>query len=359
MVDATDDFMKKVEEAGRAVRRRRGLPEKADEKSLATRLPVKKTERGAIVGGVELLGAEVLDDIAHSLDRELEKSRDKFMADIRDFVGDLPEFKAKSELRVVTDTGEKIGKIKGLRHKQFETLVKAASIRGRDGNHKNILLKGPMGGGKSTAGKQLAELFDLPFDYIGQTEMPSKLEGYVHPVSHNYVSTPFVNAFSNGGVVMLEEMDSWSPRATLVTNVPLANGYMTTPDGVTHYRHPDCIIIACANTWGTGATAEYVGRNKLDAAFLDRFSPKMDWEYDYDLERAAANNDNVVDLVQAARGNAFRNRLKVAISPRSSINIADMVAHGFTLEEACEMDFLAGCDNEQRRTLLDGTIIAA
>jgi hypothetical protein len=40
---------------------------------------------------------------------------------------------------------------------------------------------------------------------------------------------------------------------------------MSFPDG-TIDRHPDCIVIASANTWGFGGDANYVARYKADAA---------------------------------------------------------------------------------------------
>lgn len=243
--------------------------------------------------------------------------------------------------------------LNGLVHKQFETLVKAAAVRDQWGNRKNILLKGPMGGGKSTACKQAAELLGLPFGYIGQTNMPHIVVGSKHPLKDLYNHTAFTRIFMGGGVIVFEEMDAWHPNASLVLNPPLANGWLTLEDGSQHQRHPDCIIVACANTWGTGATAEYVGRNKLDDAFLDRFAFKMMWEYDDKLERMAAANDEVVDVVQQARRNAQHYGIKVAISPRSSIDIADMVRSGFTIREAMKMNFLASVNREIELKLLE------
>ena len=51
-----------------------------------------------------------------------------------------------------------------------------------------------------------------------------------------------------------------------------------------------CIIIASANTWGTGVGSnQYAGRNRLDGATLDRFaSSKIYFTYDKKLERKLA-----------------------------------------------------------------------
>jgi cobaltochelatase CobS len=244
--------------------------------------------------------------------------------------------------------------LEGLTHCQFNDLVRMANVRDWKGHRKNILLKGPMGGGKTTAGEKLAELLGLHFGYIGQTNMPHIVVGSKRPLDDQYNHTPFTRIFRDGGVIMLEEMDAWNPNASLVLNPPLANGLLILEDGTEIKRHPDCIIIACANTWGTGATTEYVGRNKLDAAFLDRFAFKVMWSYDEELERAAANNEEVVDAVQRARFNADYNGIKVSISPRCSIDIADMVRGGFTIYEAMKMNFLASVDSNTESKLLDG-----
>jgi cobaltochelatase CobS len=76
------------------------------------------------------------------------------------------------------------------------------------------------------------------------------------------------------------------PGALLAFNAALANGVAAFPDGSIK-RHPETVIIAAANTWGFGGDANYIGRAKLDAAFLDRFVT-LAWGYDEDLERTIA-----------------------------------------------------------------------
>ena len=251
------------------------------------------------------------------------------------------------EVILKTDTRE-IGKVEGAVHEMFSTLSRVAVLGG------NVMMSGPTGSGKSTGAKMLAKALNLPFDYIGQVNMPHQVEGYVGQVDGKYYDTPFVRIFRDGGVFIAEEMDAWSPQATLAINPPLANGYMTLPNGEQIERHKDCIILAAANTWGNGATADYVGRNKLDAAFMDRFGYRIQWDYDEQLERQIAGNDDVVMAVQTARYNARKAGLKVIISPRSSIDCAKMVAAGFGIREAFNMNFLAGLSREDKNILMDG-----
>lgn len=247
-----------------------------------------------------------------------------------------------------------LGEVTETQHKDYPKLVRATQVKDRKGKRKNIALKGPAGSGKSTAGFNLADMLGYDFFYIGQTLMPHQIEGYVRQGDGVYQSTFFTQAYQRPSVLMLEEMDAWSPQATLVANPALANGYMALPNGEMIERHPDCIIIACMNTWGTGATAEYVGRNKLDAAFMDRFAFKFDWGYDDNLERAAAGNDDLVTKVQICRMNAEKAGIKILISPRASIDIADMCRQGFDEREAFELNFLSSLNHDQRKTVLAG-----
>lgn len=299
----------------------------------------------------------ILDDFEKDFNKQIKAAGDHIKS-AEMIEGELR--KLYEELRpkqLVIQQGEvttELGVIEGAQHYLLNQLIKAVNVRNHRGERKNIILKGPAGSGKSTAGVQVSKAHDLPFYYIGQTLMPHQIEGYVRQGDGVYVETAFVKAFRDGGVLMLEELDAWSPQAVLVANPPLANGYMMLPNGDMIERHEDCIIIGCANTWGLGATAEYVGRNKLDAAFLDRFAFKFDWGYDDQLERAAAQNDDLVTKVQICRVNAQRAGIKVLISPRASIECADMVRCGFTEQEAFELNFLSSLNPDQRRTVLSG-----
>lgn len=307
-------------------------------------------ERVKVLGAGREKCVDIGGIVVPTLDR-VEFELDQLQTTMRKHVRDIEKAKPREVIVKIEEHDKRTITIKGAIHYQVPQLVKLNSVRDHWGNHKNILLKGEAGGGKSTAIKQIADAQGLSFGYIGQVDMPHDVIGAVNSVSGVYRSTPFVDAFVNGGYVALEEFDAWGPRPSLVINPALANGWLETPDGKKHTRHPDCHIIACANTWGTGATATYVGRNRMDAATMDRFV-KMDWMYDEALERKVANNGEVVNLVQSARFQAHKHGLKVMISPRSSIDMADMVRAGFSMQEAADMTFLATCDEQQRKVLL-------
>ena len=98
-------------------------------------------------------------------------------------------------------------------------------------------------------------------------------------------------------------------------------------------RHPDFHFIAAANTYGSGATLDYVGRNPLDAATLNRFvfTPV---DYDEKLERAMViaqygdEYNSWVTIVQTVRRVARDMELRHIISPRSSRDGAKLLKGG-------------------------------
>lgn len=248
-----------------------------------------------------------------------------------------------------------IDRLPATRHRLTDKFARSVCVRDRRGFRMNVMLTGPAGAGKSHVAKMIAEAMELDFGDIGQTVMPSNLVGYPNPHTGEWVQTAFTRIFINGGVIVLEEMDGWSANATLAINGPLANGFITSPTGERFERHPDCIVVACTNTWGRGATMEYVGRNRLDDAFLDRFQVRLHWDYDPKLEAQVCGDADVAEFVQRCRDNAEAAGIKVLITPRASIAIADLIRHGFSLKEAAEMNFLAQLDPQQRMTILSDT----
>lgn len=249
----------------------------------------------------------------------------------------------------VTESGLPMGKIDGHSHPEFAKLLRAATARGVDGFSPNVWIAGPAGSGKTYAVGQVARALELDFHFNGAISMPHELLGFVD-AGGTYHPTAFRRAYEFGGCYLFDEVDGSDNAALLALNAALANGQATFPDGVIT-RHKDCKIFAAANTWGLGATAEYVGRTKLDAAFLSRFPVRISWGYDEVLERAICGDEKFAGMVQRARQAAHNLGLKVLITPRDSAAGAALVAAGFTYREAAEMTFLANLTAEQRSNL--------
>lgn len=247
---------------------------------------------------------------------------------------------------VIVTQGETTTQVNGACHPNLAKLIKLASLRNTNGHFENIWLTGPAGSGKSYATKQLSEALASKFYVQGSMSMPHEVLG--HMDGHGkYQSTPFVDAFRNGGTLVLEELDSGSNEALLTLNEPLAGSIMPLPNGEQLARHPDFRCIGCANTTGYGATPEYVGRCKLDGAFLNRFAVQIDWPYDEAFEVTISGNLIWAKRVQRARRRANEAKLKKIISPRHSIAGAMLIQGGFTQDEAASLTYLSGLTPEQ------------
>jgi hypothetical protein len=243
----------------------------------------------------------------------------------------------------------------GLQHESFAKLLRAVQCRNHKGHRLNIWLTGPTGSGKTSAAQAVAEALGLEFGSDGSLDADYKVLGF-RDANGNIISTEFIRIYQGGGIYIADEIDNWMPGALLSLNAALANGWMTTPGGRIN-RHPDCCVIACANTWGLGATNDYVGRSRLDAASLNRFLPKIDWPYDEKLEGAIAEKfggelgKEWHQMILKARAAQRRQGLKIIISPRDTLEGIALLQGGFELDEVMEMTFLAGLSQEQKQSL--------
>lgn len=226
----------------------------------------------------------------------------------------------------------------GIQHKQFPTLMRALAAR------VDTWIAGPSGSGKTTAAIAAAKALDLPFYYSGAVNDAISLMGY-KTATGEYVSTLLRQAYEHGGVFLLDECDACDPGAMLALNALLANGHAAFPDGMVT-RHKDCIILAAANTWGHGATREYVGRNKQDTAFIKRFA-FLEWAYDYELELATAPNMGWAKRVQEIRKRVESKGLRVLVTPRETYIGARLLAAGIPQDEVEAMTLRSGMTEEQ------------
>lgn len=263
---------------------------------------------------------------------------------------------AAPRLLVVDRDGKPFGgELPAQRHPMLETLVRCLGARDAAGRRLNVWISGPTGSGKTHGARQAADALGLAWGFHGAMSMAHELLGFVD-AGGTYHSTQFVERFrsdGNGGLCLLDELDSWGPEATLCLNAALANGQLVLPTGEIVDRHPDFACIGAGNTWGLGATAEFVGRNRLDAAFLSRFAVKLSWAYDPALEAAMCGNPDFAGRVQKARAAAGKHGVKAIVDPRASMAGAALIAAGFTADEAAAMTYLGGLSPEQA-TLIDG-----
>lgn len=230
----------------------------------------------------------------------------------------------RSELQKMVRIAEiKVGKAPSVKmdksHRMLPTIVQAV-VAGA-----SPFLVGPAGSGKTTLAEQVAKALNLKFYMAARVTSEFKLIGFVD-ARGSTVRTQFREAFEFGGVFLFDEVDASDPDSLTAFNAALSNGLGDFPDGMVH-KHKDFYAIAAGNTFGRGADRQYVGRNQLDAATLDRFEV-FEVDYDEDLEHELAGNLEWSTYVQSIRAAIQRQQVRHIVSPRASIRGARMLAAG-------------------------------
>jgi MoxR-like ATPase len=287
------------------------------------------------------LESAIIDAIAPFIKPSLDEGR------VKEIVQGMMEGREIRTLEI--KYGKSTKKVDG-QHENFDKLVRAVGIG------KNVMLVGEAGSGKTYGAVQCAKALSLDYYIQSFSNQTSKFDliGMTTAMGE-YVSTPTRDAFENGGVLILDEMDAANPNVILALNNMLSGDEYLFPNGMVK-KHDDFKVIACMNTFGYGASKEYGGRNRQDAALLNRWV-KISWNYDLVLERQIAGDTKVTQIVQDIRANAKRFAMNLVISPRQSIDANDLVEAGFTIDEALSMTIFEGLANDQIKSLKDGVTI--
>lgn len=256
---------------------------------------------------------------------------------------------------------EAIAKVVHL-HKNQQKLIDHLTL----GNQ--IYIVGPTGSGKSQGVKLAANTLGKKFykKLVGNQTTETSILGYMD-ASGRYVEGIAYKPFTEGGILLIDEVDNGNPNTNLVIN-GLSDRSIAFPCGMRE-AHEDFMLVATANTVGTGATINYCGRNRLDAALLNRFI-FLEWPYDEKLEgtlTAQAYTDAGGQQLGANGGLAslMRDILNIRsainelnlthiVSPRTSVQAAKMLASGkFTPAEIFTQCLTKGLDKDTQRKILD------
>lgn len=249
-------------------------------------------------------------------------------------------------------------------HERFPLLLQTLAVG------VNVLLVGPAGTGKTTAARAAAEALGLTFTCVsvGPQTSKSDLLGFID-AGGTYRESLFVQAYRDGGVFLLDELDAGNPGVLTVLNAALAGDVMATPAGMVR-RHARFLAVAGANTYGQGASRQYIGRNQLDAATLDRFA-LLDWPVDEGLEASLVGVPApapALDLargglmdpagwlarVRAVRASVEKAQVRAVISPRASQAGVALMAAGIGRYWVEEMVLWRGMPAEARTRVEGG-----
>lgn len=249
---------------------------------------------------------------------------------------------------------------------KWKYLVRSA-LRG-----KNIMMTGPAGCGKTQAARQLSAALKRPEFYfnLGATQDPrGTLIGNTHFKKDEgtmFAESLFIKAIqTENAIILLDELSRAHPEAwnILMTVLDLGQRYLRIDE------HPDTPTIKVANGVTFIATAnvgnEYTSTRVMDRALLDRFviieMEALDQAHEAELllqlypmlPNTSANN--IAEIASMTRREIKNEtpRISTAVSTRLSVELAGLVADGFSLAEAAEVciypfyDAEGGVDSER------------
>lgn len=242
------------------------------------------------------------------------------------------------------------------KHELLDEVLQLAQLRAP------IYLVGPSGCGKTHLAKQLAQALNLNLTQNSMSEgaTESQIFGKVVPDSNgvwSYQPSPFVYSFQNGGVHLFDEIDGADSNLLVSINSAISNGWLSIPiAGVEPIQmHDDFICIAAANTYGLGADAVYVGRNRLDGATLDRYATSTFYmDYDKKLEKKLAQDickqhaDAILKWCHDIRDKIDANKLQRIMSMRTVIWTAKQCAAGIQMEKVQKRFFSSWSDADKQ-----------
>ncbi len=301
-----------------------------------TRTAQTKTKADAVLSMFDQISEDVLKSVTAKIDRRVAQKVKKLEEAVN---------QSRPIHIVVEDFQGRT--LDGVQHVNFEKLTRIV--------HSNtpVMLVGPAGTGKSHAAEQVAQALGLEFYAmsVGAQTSKSDIVGYMDAMQ-NYVRTVFRNAYEHGGLFLLDEIDAGNSNVLIQLNAALANNYMSFPDGMIR-RHNNFRMVASANTFGLGASRQYVGRNQLDAATLDRFAV-LTWDIDNNLEECLAVGKQGaawLDVVRHVRQFVTDQELRIVVSPRATQRGSLLLTHGLDFNDVLHSTLLHQFGIEQKKDL--------
>lgn len=248
-------------------------------------------------------------------------------------------------LIIKLDNSEQQIRIEKCHHKFEEVLSHLQTLE-------PVFLTGPAGSGKSTIAEHAAKAMNYNFASISVCAQTTKSDflGYTD-ANGQYVGTLFRRIYEDGGIFLIDEIDAGNPNVLAVLNAALSGIQYAFPDKLVQ-KNEKFLLVATANTLGKGST-EYIGRNQLDAATLDRFN-LIHIDYDQNLERMLFPDkyNRIIDKLHKLRLFILQKNLKIIVSTRSIIKIIKLLESNYSYHSALKATIFKSTEDDLAENII-------
>jgi MoxR-like ATPase len=308
------------------------------EKVGAEKIPQAETVKENLKGMTFSMLAEAISDMATSkVDiEELKAQVDDYIVSKYGPISRQVEYKLGD--KVVIPASEPV-------HEEFETILKFVQA------DEPVMMVGPAGSGKNVLVSKVAKALDLNFYFSNAITEEYKLTGFIDAMG-KYHETEFFRAFTKGGLFFLDEIDASIPETLVILNAAIANRYFDFPHLGKVNAHKSFRVIAAGNTYGHGATYQYVGRNQLDAASLNRFAV-VEINYSEKIEKLLTQDKELLQFVRGFRKACDKAGVNHIVSYRELGRLDKMINQaGMEVEKALKTCLLKNLQDDDVRMVI-------
>ena len=306
---------------------------------------LSEAEKAENISGNADSAGDDLSTAAEIFAESIRKNRSVNQEQVREIVSEMID-EIPAEIITVDRQGMELGTVKGVKHERFQDVMDVIT------SGLNPFLVGPTGSGKSFLAEQTSAALGLPFSahsFCPETGS-HEINGYYEHGTGKYRTTAFRETYETGGVYLMDEVDAAPADITLLVNNAISNGIHRFPDKPVK-KHKDFILIAAGNTIA-GATENYNGREKQDAAFLDRFV-EITVHYDEKFEKKLLSTETA-DLLQKLRRSIDELGYDIPVSTRAGIQIEKLNKTNWNTTKKICSTILKGQPLEMKKRVLGG-----